>query len=178
MAHRDLSDHYSVEAEIQSRPESNTSFNNEHRSSSTAAWDLNTTITTLEPRIMGFSIAPEYQLVRIANQFAPMAGATASMQVGNRWSFGISGYSTSDDFTPRQISRTNSLGLKVQFAGVKLEYTPNRKRLVHVSFPFLIGAGMAKIDSAERFYPHRVSGTHHRERPVLGRRSFFCCNPE
>lgn len=99
---------------------------------------------------LGLYVAPEIQYAGLAGGFTPMVGASAMLQINKKWGIGGVAYTTLGDYTPTQLSSTKAYNFDAQFGGLKLEYTVKPNSLVHVSFPLIIGAGMARIDSAGR----------------------------
>lgn len=96
---------------------------------------------------LGLYVAPEIQYAGLTGDYAPMGGVSAMLQVNKKWGIGGVAYSTLGDYTPTKLSSTKAYNFDAQFGGLKLEYTPKPTSLVHVSFPLVIGAGMAQIDS-------------------------------
>ena len=96
---------------------------------------------------LGLYVAPEYQLAQLAGKFTSMTGGSVMLLVNKKFAIGASGFTTLDNFVPTQISQTKDFRLNNSFGGVRLEYTLNPNNAVHVSFPLLIGGGMASIDS-------------------------------
>ena len=173
-SHQDLSDHYSLEAEIQLSGASETTSANDTLNVQTPA----TTLTPLVPHVRGFYVAPEYQVVRIADQYATVAGITAAVQLSQKWSAGITGYTTFDHLKPSEISANHSLGLNVMLAGARVEYTPHSKSLIHLSFPLIVGLGVARIDSSYQFKNHNYPGRPRGDDAVIvGRGSFLTLQP-
>ncbi len=98
---------------------------------------------------LGLSVGSEIIYGSLAGAFTPMAGASAMLHFNKKLALGVAGYSTiGDNFTPTSISNTKAYSLNNMYGGFKLEYTPKPDAKVHVSFPLLIGAGSAKLDSA------------------------------
>ncbi len=96
---------------------------------------------------LGLYVAPEIQYAGLAEGYAPMGGVSAMLQINKKWGIGGVAYSTLGEYTPTKLSSMKSYNFDAQFGGLKLEYTPKPNSLVHVSFPLVIGAGMAQIDS-------------------------------
>ncbi len=96
---------------------------------------------------VGIYVVPEIQYTGLAGNFAPTAGLSGMMQANKKWGIGAGYYSTITDYTPKQLSANKAFNFDAQYGGLKFEYTPKPDAVVHVSFPLLIGAGMANIDS-------------------------------
>ena len=99
-------------------------------------------------KYLGLSIGSEFQYGSLAGEFTPMAGVSAMLHVNKKFGIGLAGYSTMNNFTPTALNAKSLLNLNVMYGGLKMEYTPNPNAAVHVSFPLLIGGGMARVDSA------------------------------
>ncbi len=96
---------------------------------------------------LGLYVAPEIQYAGLAGGFTPMGGVSAMLQINKKWGVGGVAYTSFEDYTPTKLSTEKTYIFDAQFGGLKLEYTAKPNALVHVSFPLIIGAGMAKIDS-------------------------------
>lgn len=99
-------------------------------------------------KYLGLSIGSEFQYGSLAGEFTPMAGVSAMLHINKTFGIGLVGYSTMNNFTPTALNAKSLLNLNIMYGGLKMEYTPNPNAAVHVSFPLLIGGGMAKVDSA------------------------------
>jgi len=97
---------------------------------------------------LGLSVGSVFQYGTLAGQFTPMAGVSGMLHINKKWGLGLEGVNTlNHDFGPTALSSTKTFNLNSAYGGLKLEYTPKPNAAVHVSFPFLIGAGMARVDS-------------------------------
>jgi hypothetical protein len=97
---------------------------------------------------VGIYVAPEIQYASLAGGFTPMGGVSAMLQANKKWGIGAVAYTTiAENYTPTKLSSAKLYTMDAQFGGLKLEYTPKPNSLIHVSFPLMIGAGMANIDS-------------------------------
>jgi hypothetical protein len=96
---------------------------------------------------LGIYVVPEIQYTGLAGGFAPTVGFSGMLQANKKWGIGAGMYSTFTDYMPKQLSSTKALSFDAQYGGLKFEYTPKPDAVVHVSFPLMIGAGMASIDS-------------------------------
>lgn len=97
---------------------------------------------------LGAYFAPEIQYGSIAGSFTPISGMSAMFLVNKKLALGMAAYETaSDNFTPTSLGSSKILNMNAQYGGFKLEFTPKPNSVIHVSFPLLIGGGMANIDS-------------------------------
>lgn len=120
-----------------------------------------TSMQTLLPRphswfknlnYLGVSVGSEFQYGTFGGHFTPMVGATTMLHVNKKWGVGLSAYSTIDEhFAPTFLSSSKSYALNSMYGGLNLDYTLNPDSKFHLSFPLLIGAGMARVDSANGF---------------------------
>ena len=102
-------------------------------------------------KYLGLSVGSEFQYGSLAGQFTPMAGVSAMLHINKKLGIGLAGYRIVNNFTPTALNANSLLNLNVMYGGLKLEYTPNPNSAVHVSFPLLIGGGMARVDSASNY---------------------------
>ncbi len=99
-------------------------------------------------KYLGLSVGSEIQYGSLAGQFTPMAGMSGLLHINKKWGIGAAGYGTIDNsFAPTAINSAKLLSLRSGYGGLLLEYTPKPNAAVHVSFPLLIGGGMANVDS-------------------------------
>jgi hypothetical protein len=112
---------------------------------------LNKKNPTKPIKYLGLSFGSEFQYGSLAGEFTPMAGVSGTLHINKKWGIGLAGYSTVNNFTPTALNAKSLLNLNVMYGGLKLEYTPNPNAAVHVSFPLLIGGGMARVDSANNY---------------------------
>ncbi len=120
-------------------------------------------------KYLGLSIGSEFQYGSLAGEFTPMAGVSAMLHINKKFGIGVAGYRTVNNFTPTALNANSLLNLNAMYGGLKLEYTPNPNSAVHVSFPLLIGGGMATVDSA-RNYRNSFGGFGGRDRDRFGGR--------
>jgi hypothetical protein len=102
-------------------------------------------------KYLGFSVGSEFQYGSLAGEFTPMAGVSGTLHINKKWGIGVAGYSTMRNFTPTALNANSLLEMDVKYGGLRLEYTPNPNAPIHVSFPLLIGGGMARVDSANSY---------------------------
>lgn len=115
-------------------------------------------------KTVGLYVAPEIQYAGLAGSFAPMGGLSVMIQANQKWGIGATGFSTLGDFTPTKLSSTKAYNFDAKFGGLKLEYTPKPNALIHVSFPLVIGGGMAQIDSVGANYNEKNAGDMYGEK--------------
>ena len=102
-------------------------------------------------KYLGLSVGSEFQYGLLAGEFTPMGGVSAILHINKKFGIGLAGYSTMNNFTPTALNAKLLLNLNVMYGGLKLEYTPNPNAPIHVSFPLLIGGGMARVDSSNNY---------------------------
>lgn len=113
---------------------------------------------------LGLYVAPEIQYAGLAGGYAPIGGISAMLQVNKEWGIGGVAYTTLEDYTPTKLSSIKAYNFDAQFGGLKLEYTPKPNSLIHISFPLVIGAGMAKIDSVGANHNNKNDGEMYGEK--------------
>lgn len=97
---------------------------------------------------LGMSVGGEVQYSILAGQFTPMAGVSAMVHFNKKFGIGAAAYSTlAENFAPTSLNAGKALALNNVYGGLKLEFTPKPDAKVHVSFPLLVGVGMAWVDS-------------------------------
>ena len=122
-------------------------------------------------KYLGISVGSELQYGSLAGEFTPMGGVSATLHINKKWGIGLAGYSTMNNFTPTALNAKSLLNLNVMYGGLKLEYTPNPNAPIHVSFPLLIGGGMARVDSSNN-YRNNFGGYGGKDRDRSGGREF------
>lgn len=98
-----------------------------------------------KPESIGIYVAPEFQYGSLNGDFTSFGGSSLMLMINNRFAFGVTGQrSLSNTFVPK-----NSSPLYVQsyFMGGKIEYALNPAAAVHITFPLMIGMGVAQADS-------------------------------
>jgi hypothetical protein len=124
-------------------------------STSFAQDTMHTLVKLSKPKYLGFYFAPEYQYGQAGGAFNSYVGNSAMLILNKKFALGVSGYTnTQESFSPKTVS---PLLLRSTFGGVRMEYTVNPNSAVHVSFPLLIGAGVAQADSVS--YVSRIDTT-------------------
>jgi hypothetical protein len=98
------------------------------------------------PKYFGLYLAPEFQYGQLKGQFTSFGGGSAMLLFNKKFAIGLTmQQNLYRSFSPAGIS---PLVLHGGFGGLKLEYTCNPDAVVHLSFPLVIGMGMATVDSA------------------------------
>lgn len=110
---------------------------------------------------VGLYIAPEYQYGQINSKLTSLGGISAMAIFNEKFAIGATMNRTMvRDLQPINITNTATpLYLRVNYGGLKMEYTVNPHSLVHVSFPLTVGMGNASYDSIGSF---RTKDTTHR----------------
>ena len=97
------------------------------------------------PQYLGIFVAPEFQYGQLNGAFTSMSGASAMLLLNKKWGIGVTGQTSVDrSFSPSGVA---PLYLSAQFGGLKMEYTPRPNAAVHVTFPLVVGMGVASADS-------------------------------
>lgn len=104
----------------------------------------------------GIYIAPEFQYGQMDNAFTAFSGGSAMLLFNRRLAVGVTGQHNMDrNFSPSNVS---PLVVRSAFGGGKVEYTLRPDKAVHISFPLVIGMGMARADSVRTRLPEPVHG--------------------
>ena len=97
------------------------------------------------PQYLGVFVAPEFQYGQLNGAFTSMSGASAMLLLNKKWGIGVTGQRSIDRaFSPSGVT---PLYLSTQFGGLKMEYTPRPNAAIHVTFPLVVGMGVASADS-------------------------------
>lgn len=106
---------------------------------------MHTLVKLASPKYVGIYVAPEYQYGQAAGVFNSYTGGSAMFIYNKKLAVGVTAFrSAQENFAPAKVS---PLLLRSAFGGVKLEYTLRPNSAVHVTFPLVIGYGMARADS-------------------------------
>lgn len=98
----------------------------------------------------GFFVAPQFQLGSIDNSTLALPGVRAGVQLGQGLAIGGSFSRSVGEMRPAsEIS--DQLYMDMQLGGLLLEFTTAPNKLVHFTFPLVIGAGEVEMDTRERF---------------------------
>ena len=99
----------------------------------------------MRPNYVGLYVAPEVQVGQLNSSFTSFGGGSAMLLLNRKWGIGVSAYqSLNDSYSPKGVAPKY---LKAFFGGIRLEYSTNPTSIVHLTFPLLIGMGMAHADS-------------------------------
>ena len=104
-----------------------------------------TLLKLTRPQYLGLYVAPEVQYGQLNSGFTPFGGASAMLMIGKRFAIGVTAQrSLTESYSPKGVS---PLYLQGAFGGLKMEYTAKPNAAIHVTFPLVIGAGFASVDS-------------------------------
>jgi hypothetical protein len=107
---------------------------------------MHTLIKISKPKYIGFYVSPEYQYGQTGGAFNSFAGSSAMFIVNKKLALGVTAATNiQENFSPSSVS---PLLLRSTFGGAKIEYTPRPNAAVHLTFPLVIGMGVAQADSA------------------------------
>ncbi len=136
----------------------------------TVAQDTTRTLFKLiKPQTLGLYVEPEMSYGQLRGSMTGFGGASVMLVLNKKWAFGATAQmSLSENFSPKAVS---PLFVRSFLAGGKIEFTPKPDALVHVSFPLMIGAGEASVDSIgstrgrnDRRYDHGFLGGYRTNR--------------
>jgi len=102
------------------------------------------------PRInaIGFRVSPELQAGNLGGKYAVFYGGSAMLTLNRSFSIGVAGFTTGHGFSEHRLPGTNNGNLNVHYGGLRIEYTLRPQKKLHLTFPLLIGLGMARSDTA------------------------------
>jgi hypothetical protein len=104
-----------------------------------------TLLKLVRPQYLGLYVAPEVQYGQLNSGFTSFGGASAMLMIGKRFAIGVTAQqSLTESYSPKGVAPRYLQGA---FGGLKMEYTPKPNSAIHVSFPLVIGAGIARVDS-------------------------------
>jgi hypothetical protein len=107
-----------------------------------------TLFSNVKFKSLGLYVAPEAGFSQFANAYARVGGASAMLLINGKFAIGVSGQSTDrNSFTPTDLNANSALAMRVQNAGLKVEYIASIHKVVHLTFPLTIGVGRASVDS-------------------------------
>ncbi|MGV3538792.1 MAG: hypothetical protein ACO1OQ_03220 [Rufibacter sp.] len=90
-----------------------------------------------------FYVAPSLQLTRWQDRSGFMVGGRAAWVLNQKFGVGLAGYGLTSRNNIGETSQANNTFLQLGYGGVLLEYTPNPSKLLHFTFPLIIGMGGA-----------------------------------
>jgi hypothetical protein len=132
-------------------------------------------------RYLGLAISPEYQLLGAAGTYGGAAGNALSVILNRRWSFGVAGLMSQGRFDPK-LSDNDAVYLRYATGGGLFEFTPRPYKVLHLSFPLMVGGGLARLDSLSYHNgPFDGRGGHHfngfEQRTRRNRAEFWIIQP-
>jgi hypothetical protein len=98
-------------------------------------------------KTLGLYIAPEVQFGQLAGQFTTFRSGSAMLLVNQRLGLGVSAFGSDRGFTPTDLNASKLLRLSARGAGLKVEYSLQPHKMIHLSFPLSFGIGRASVDS-------------------------------
>jgi len=114
--------------------------------------------TKLKINSWGIYVAPEFTYGQYAGDFTPMMGGSAMVVLNKKFAIGGNVSSIANrNFTPTDLSATNTMRMHARTAGLRMEYSFAPHKLVHFTIPLTIGVGRANADSTSftgGFGPH------------------------
>ncbi|MFC6998516.1 hypothetical protein [Rufibacter roseus] len=120
-----------------------------------------------------FYIAPSLLLTHWQERSGLMVGGKAAWVMNHRFGIGLSGYGLVSRNNIGEIAETNNAFLQAGYGGAYFEYTPQPSRLLHLSFPVLIGMGGAAYTN--NALGNNTSGSYSYE--VYDTDTFFVLEP-
>jgi hypothetical protein len=104
-----------------------------------------TLLTFRKPQSYGIYVAPEFQYGSLNGDFTSFGGSSLMLMINNRFAFGVTGQrSLLNNFVPKNSS---PLYVRSYYVGGKIEYSVKPASAVHITFPLMIGMGVAQADS-------------------------------
>lgn len=96
---------------------------------------------------LGIYMAPEWQYAPLTNQFSSFGGGSLMLSFNTKFDVGVNVITNQRNFTPTNLSSTQSLRLHTRMVGLKLMYNLAPHKLVNVTVPLVVGGGVAYVDS-------------------------------
>jgi hypothetical protein len=97
---------------------------------------------------LGFLITPEMQSGNLGGKFSNFYGGSAMVTINRSFSIGVAGFTSGHGFSGHRFSGMRTDNLSMHYGGLKMEYALHPNRKFHLTFPLLIGMGMARTDTA------------------------------
>jgi hypothetical protein len=134
-----------------------------NQDSTAAANKTNTLFSVVKPKLQytGLYFANDQHYATIAGANVWAQGASGMLLFNKKIGVGLSGYGT-QRFVPTLAGNTG-LSMRYGVGGALLEYTVKPNSVLHITFPLLIGAGYARLDSGSSNYNHRGDGHNHND---------------
>ncbi len=95
---------------------------------------------------LGFFVAPGYQTKAIDGSASHLLLVRAGITLGNQWSIGGYFNTSLGEIRPKNETAPNTY-LDYRSYGGFVEYTAWAKKMVHLSFPVLVGVGEIELDN-------------------------------
>ncbi|HQQ97629.1 MAG TPA: hypothetical protein PLX35_10210 [Cyclobacteriaceae bacterium] len=126
---------------------------------------------------LGFRVSPELQAGNLSGKYAMFYGASAMITLNRTLSVGVAGFTTGRGPSGQRFSTPNRDNLTVHYGGLRVEYALNPQKKFHLTFPFLVGLGMARTDTTTSIQPDPFMRGRF-DRPASGNsRSFLVIQP-
>jgi hypothetical protein len=95
------------------------------------------------PKHIGWYVGPEFGYTKFDDKDVFLSGISGGVIFNHSFSLGIGGYgiTNSHNLQYSDIAPPDDLYLYGGYGGLKMEYRLNPSKVVHVSFPLLIGGG-------------------------------------
>jgi hypothetical protein len=95
------------------------------------------------PQPVGWYVAPEFGYTKFDDKDVFLSGISGGVIFNHSFSLGMSGYGIVNSYNLQysDIAPPDDLYLYGGYGGLKMEYILNPSKVVHVSFPLLIGGG-------------------------------------
>lgn len=108
------------------------------------------------PRIntLGFRISPELQTGNLGGKFSMFYGGSAMLTLNRSLSIGVAAFTTGRGFDDHLFASPNRDKLNVHYGGLRVEYALNPQKKFHLTFPLLVGLGMARTDTVPATQPN------------------------
>jgi hypothetical protein len=99
----------------------------------------------LKLNTIGLYFAPEGGIGSLNSSSAPVAGGSFMLLLNKKIAIGVGGFGTG-------FQGSKAKPLNLEYGGLKFEYTPKPNAKVHITFPLIIGGGMARNDTNSNHY--------------------------
>jgi hypothetical protein len=90
-----------------------------------------------------YYVAPLLQLTHWQDRSGVMIGGKGAWMMNQKFGLGLAGFGLMSKNSIGEIDQSNNAFLQAGYGGVLLEYIPHPERLVHFSFPLVVGMGGA-----------------------------------
>lgn len=113
---------------------------------------------------IGFAVSPTSQIGSIDKSTALILGIRGGIVLSDRWTVGGIVQTSANNIMPKSET-DNRVYLHMNMFGGLLEYTIWSEKLVHLTFPFAIGAGKVEMDRLDK--ASGISGNPYGEKYFL-----------